>query len=87
MSLLKRLEGLDIDINKKNDEGNTPLHLAAMSTGNADILTYLISRGGDVTVKTDFEETVYDLAKENELLQQQKIDLDFLKAKNKMQGK
>ena len=79
LTLLKRLEEFGLDINKKNDEGNTALHLAAMSTGNTEILKYLVSKGADVTLKTDFEETVYDLAKENELLQQQEEPLDFLK--------
>jgi ankyrin repeat protein len=79
LPLLKRLEEFGIDSNKKNDEGNTALHLAAMSTENAEILKYLIEQGADVTLKTDFEETVYDLAKENELLQPQVGQLDFLK--------
>ena len=79
LPLLKRLEEFDMDINKKNDEGNTALHLAAMSTGNTEILKYLIDQGADVGLKTDFEETVYDLARENELLQQQEEQLNFLK--------
>jgi len=79
LALLRRLEESGVDINQKNDEGNTALHLAAMSTGNTEILKYLIAQGADVNLKTDFEETVYDLAKENELLQQQDIALDFLK--------
>ncbi len=79
LPLLKRLEAFGLDINKKNDEGNTVLHLAAMSTENTEILRYLIDQGADVTLKTDFEETVYDLAKENELLQQHQKELDFLK--------
>jgi len=79
LSLLKRLEGFGIPINKKNNEGNTALHLAAMSTENAEILRYLIAQGADVTLKTDFEESVYDLAKENELLQEQEVPLEFLK--------
>ena len=32
-------------------------------------MKYLISKGADTKVKTDFEETVYDLAIENEMLQ------------------
>ncbi|MEM7711994.1 MAG: ankyrin repeat domain-containing protein [Cyanobacteria bacterium P01_A01_bin.68] len=79
LPLLKRLEEFGLDLNKKNDEGNTALHLAAMSTANTEILKYLIDRGADVTLKTDFEETVYDLAKENELLQLEENQLDFLK--------
>ncbi len=79
LPLLKRLTPFGIAINQKNDEGNTALHLAAMSTKNAEILKYLIGQGADVALKTNFEETVYDLAKENELLQQQVSQLDFLK--------
>ncbi|RNC89494.1 MAG: ankyrin repeat domain-containing protein [Allomuricauda sp.] len=80
LALLQRLEGFGFDINQKNDEGITALHLAAMSTTHTDILKYLISKGADVSLKTDFEETVYDLAKENELLQEQNLTLDFLKS-------
>ncbi|MEM1259259.1 MAG: ankyrin repeat domain-containing protein [Bacteroidota bacterium] len=79
LPLLKRLEEFGLDLNKKNNEGNTALHLAAMSTANTEILKYLIEKGADVTLKTDFEETVYDLAKENELLQLEENQLDFLK--------
>lgn len=80
LSLLKRLATFNMDINQKNDEGNTVLHLAAMSTGNTEVLEYLISQGADVAVKTEFQETVYDLAKENELLQGKATELDFLKS-------
>ena len=50
-----------------------------MSTNNTKILKYLINKGADVSLKTDFEESVYDLADENELLQQQNETLEFLK--------
>lgn len=79
MALLQRLEEFHLDINQKNKEGNTALHLAAMTTHNDAMLKYLIAKGADRTVKTDFDETVYDLASENELLKQQKIALEFLK--------
>lgn len=79
IKLLERLESFNIDVNKKNNEGNTALHVAAMSSNNDAILKYLISKGADKTVKTDFEETVYDLASENELLKESKIGLEFLK--------
>ena len=58
-----------------------------MSTADTNILKYLITKGADVMVKTDFEETVYDLAKENELLQKEGNNLDFLKTNVKIQGK
>jgi len=37
------------------------------------------SKVGLNTTETDFEESVYDLAKENELLQKFNIKIDFLK--------
>ena len=79
LELLKRLENLDIDINEKNEDGVTALHFAAMSSDNEEMLKYMISMGADVSAKTEFEETVYDLASENELLQKHNVALDFLK--------
>ncbi|MFT5252815.1 MAG: ankyrin repeat protein [Flavobacteriales bacterium] len=74
--LLKRLMKFKIPINSKNEEGYTALHIAAMKTDNALTLKYLLSQGANKTIKTEFEETVFDLASENELLQKQ--DLKFL---------
>jgi len=79
LDLLKRIHALDIDVNKKNNEGVSPLHIAAMKAKDQSILKYLISIGADKAIKTDFEETVYDLAKENELLQSNNININFLK--------
>ncbi|GGI57237.1 ankyrin repeat domain-containing protein [Winogradskyella haliclonae] len=79
IALLKEIESFKIDVNAKNDDGLTPLHLAAMKAKNQDILKYLISIGADKTIKTDFDETVYDLAKENELLKKNAIKINFLK--------
>ncbi|WP_047246016.1 ankyrin repeat domain-containing protein [Maribacter thermophilus] len=79
LELLKRLEEFDIDINKKNNDGNTVLHIAAMTSKNDDILRYLIKIGADKNIKTDFEESVYDLANENEQLKKHGIGLTFLK--------
>lgn len=79
LALLKRIETFGIDLNVKNKDGMTPLHLAAMKAQDKGILEYLISKGADKTAKTDFEESVYDLASENELLQKHNIDISFLK--------
>ena len=68
----------DIDINAKNNEGNTALHIAAMKAKDAEILKFLIEQGADVKATTDFDESVYDLASENELLKKNKIDINFL---------
>tara|TARA_B100000809_G_scaffold256977_1_gene297793 strand:+ start:1671 stop:3170 length:1500 start_codon:yes stop_codon:yes gene_type:complete len=79
IQLLKRLETFDININTKNTAGLTVLQIAAMTSQNQDILKYLLSKGADKTITTDFDETVYDLANENELLQQRNVDINFLK--------
>lgn len=77
LALLKRLKDFNIDVNIKNQEGLTALQIAAMKSKDIEIIKYLLEIGADKNVKTDFEETVYDLASENELLQQQNIN--FLK--------
>ncbi len=79
LAMLKRFENFNIEVNAKNNDGMTALQLAAMKAENTELLKYLISKGADKTVKTDFDETVYDLAIENELLQSQNSDINFLK--------
>lgn len=79
LALLKSLSGFDIPVNTKNDEGLTALHQAAMKAEDAEMMKYLISIGADKNIKTDFEETTYDLASENELLQKENVALNFLK--------
>jgi len=79
LDLIRRIMDFDIDVNAKNNEGNTALHLAAMKAKDHMILKYLIEKGADKTIKTDFEESVYDLATENELLIENNIDIQFLK--------
>lgn len=78
LELLKRLSEFDIPVNAKNEEGLTALHLAAMKAENDEMMKYLISKGADTTIKTDFEESAHDLASENELLQKQNVPLQFL---------
>ncbi|QRM88571.1 ankyrin repeat domain-containing protein [Lacinutrix sp. WUR7] len=77
--LLKFIAPFKIDVNAKNNEGNTALHLAALQAKDTEILKYLLSIGAKKDVITDFDETPFDLASENEILKAQKIDLDFLK--------
>jgi ankyrin repeat protein len=79
LELLQRLGEFKLDINAKNSDGNTALHLAAMKAIDDSILKYLIENGADKTAKTDFEESVYDLASENELLVKRQVGLEFLK--------
>lgn len=77
IDLLKEIESFHIDINTKNNEGLTVLHKAVMTAKNLDIIKYLLQKGADKSIKTDFDETVYDLAKENEVLKG--VDISFLK--------
>ncbi len=79
INFLKLLEPFKIDVNAKNNEGNTVLHLAALQAKDTEILKYLLSIGAKKDATTDFDETPFDLASENEILKAQKIDLDFLK--------
>jgi len=69
----------NIDVNAKNGQGYTALHIASMKAKNDDILKYLLSKGADHSIKTDFEESAYDLAIENELLKKNNTELNFLK--------
>ena len=79
ITLLKLGIQMNQDINAKNSEGNTALLLAAMKAENTDVLKFLLSEGADKTITTDFGETAYDLAKENELLKKNKVSIEFLK--------
>ncbi len=79
LDLLKRVYDLGGDVNTKNNDGISPLHKAAMKAKDESILKYLISIGANKAMKTDFEESAYDLAKENELLKEYNINIDFLK--------
>ncbi|MFD2551382.1 ankyrin repeat domain-containing protein [Bizionia sediminis] len=79
LDLLKWAMGFDVNINAKNEAGNTALHLAAMRSKNTDILKYLIAEGADTSLTTAFQETAFQLAQENELLTSTNADILFLK--------
>lgn len=79
INLLKEINDLGIPINTKNKDGFTVLHKAVMIAKNEAIIKYLLSIKADKNIKTDFNESVYDLAIENEILKQNKIDISFLK--------
>ncbi|SOE22771.1 Ankyrin repeat [Spirosomataceae bacterium TFI 002] len=76
--LLQYLLESGLDINQVNANGYTPLHFAAMNSKDTTILQYLVDKGANTQQKTEFEETVYDLASENEALGNS--DINFLKA-------
>ncbi|MEM8487428.1 MAG: ankyrin repeat domain-containing protein [Bacteroidota bacterium] len=67
-----------IDINAKDHEGYTALHHMAMKAKDDSALKYLLSIGANKHTTTDFEESPFDLASENELLLDNGTNLDFL---------
>ena len=77
--MLKKIADLNIDVNAKNKDGLTALHKAAMISKNDTILKYLLSIGAKKEITTDFNETPFDLANENESLTKNKVSIDFLK--------
>nr|WP_293301478.1 ankyrin repeat domain-containing protein [Allomuricauda sp.] len=79
LPLLKKAKELGIEINQKNEDGLTPLHLAAMKSKDETILKWLLTHGADKTILTDFDESAFDLASENELLSKNGVQLQFLK--------
>jgi len=79
ITLLNKLADLKIDINGQNKDGLTALHRAAMIAKNDTVLKYLLSNGAKKEIKTEFDESAYDLAKENETLTQNNISVEILK--------
>ena len=79
LSLVKRLEALQIDVNSKNKEGITALHKAAMVSKDDAMLKYLLSIGAKKDISTNFKETAFDLASENESLSKSNVSVTFLK--------
>ena len=67
------------NLNAYNNDGLTPFHLAAMKSKNDKLLKFLIELGANKELKTSFGESAYDLASENELLNNAKINIEFLK--------
>ena len=68
-----------INIDAATNDGLTTLHIAAMTSKDTELLRTLINAGADKGILTSFDETAYDLALENELIQQKSTTLQFLK--------
>lgn len=77
--LVEKALSFDEAINLKNAKGLTPLQVAVMKAKDLKIVQLLVAKGADITIKTDFEESIYDLASENELLKTDLNALAFLK--------
>ena len=55
------VDELGLDVNTPDDSGSTPLHAAAWR-GDNELILYLVSKGGDVTVVNKNGQTVADMA-------------------------
>ena len=79
LGLVKKFEPLQIDVNARNKEGMTALHKAAMIAKDDTMMKYLLSIGAKKDISTNFKETAFDLASENETLAKNNVSINFLK--------
>jgi ankyrin repeat protein len=77
--LLEQAIAMGTNINLKNTTNLSPLHLAAMKAKNKTIINVLLEHGVEKNTRTEFNESPYDLALQNELLRAKNIDLTVLK--------
>ena len=75
--LINKINSFKLDINAKNKNGYTALQNAVMTSKNTQILKRLIELGANTKITTEFNETIYDLAIENEAIKNE--NLTFLK--------
>ena len=78
-ALLQKAIALGVNLNSRNEMNLTPLHLAAMKSTNEELIILLIDNGANKKLRTNYDESPYDLAAENEILTNQSVNLSFLK--------